>query len=133
MSRRFFRQSLSGPVTEPLWIEPLPDNLIELRPTVNPEAHYDAGDSVTLAFLATLQTLPGRHRAAVDKGGGAVHLVAPPISDLKTLCGIATSLLEAVQSGDMTACQGCWSPNVPLEIRKQLSSKYLRDPYASLI
>jgi len=50
---------------EPLWIEPLPDNLIDLRPTVNPEAHYDARESVTLAFLATLQTLPGRQRAAL--------------------------------------------------------------------
>jgi hypothetical protein len=70
---------------------------------------------------------------AVDKGGGAVHLVALPISDLKTLCGIATSQLEAVRSGDMSACQGCWSPNLPFEIRKQLSSKYLPDPQESLI
>src|SRR2546426_11581068 len=58
-------ESLPGPVMEPRWIEPLPDNLIDLRPTVNPEAHYDARESVTLAFLATLQTLPGRQRAAL--------------------------------------------------------------------
>jgi RNA polymerase sigma-70 factor (ECF subfamily) len=57
--------SLPGPVMEPLWIEPLPDNLVDLRPAVNPEAHYDARESVTLAFLATLQTLPGRQRAAL--------------------------------------------------------------------
>src|SRR2546422_3303185 len=54
-----------GPITEPLWIEPVPDTLIDLRPAVNPEAHYDARESVTLAFLATLQTLPGRQRAAL--------------------------------------------------------------------
>src|SRR5438309_282465 len=58
-------ESLPGPVMEPLWLEPLPDNLIDLRPTVNPEAHYDARESVTLAFLATLQTLPSRQRAAL--------------------------------------------------------------------
>jgi RNA polymerase sigma-70 factor (ECF subfamily) len=58
-------ESLPGPVMEPLWIEPLPDNLVDLRPTVNPEAHYDARESVALAFLATLQTLPGRQRAAL--------------------------------------------------------------------
>ncbi len=58
-------ESLPGPVMEPFWIEPLPDNLIDLRPAVNPEAHYDARESVTLAFLATVQTLPGRQRAAL--------------------------------------------------------------------
>jgi len=56
---------LPGPTNEPLWIEPMPDTLIDLRPAVNPEAHYDARESVTLAFLATLQTLPGRQRAAL--------------------------------------------------------------------
>jgi len=56
---------LPGPTTEALWIEPIPDNLVDLRPAVNPEAHYDARESVTLAFLATLQTLPGRQRAAL--------------------------------------------------------------------
>jgi RNA polymerase sigma-70 factor, ECF subfamily len=56
---------LPGPISEPLWIEPMPDTLIDLRPAVNPEAHYDARESVTLAFLATLQTLPGRQRAAL--------------------------------------------------------------------
>jgi len=56
---------LPGPINEPLWIEPMPDTLIDLRPAVNPEAHYDARESVTLAFLATLQTLPGRQRATL--------------------------------------------------------------------
>jgi len=54
-----------GPVNEPLWIEPMPETLIDLRPAVNPEAQYDARESVTLAFLATLQTLPGRQRATL--------------------------------------------------------------------
>ena len=57
--------SLPAPITEPVWIEPLPDNLIDLRPAVNPEAHYDAYESVALAFLATLQMLPGRQRAVL--------------------------------------------------------------------
>ena len=56
---------LPDPATEASWIEPMPDTLIDLRPAVNPEAHYDARESVTLAFLATLQTLPGRQRATL--------------------------------------------------------------------
>jgi RNA polymerase sigma-70 factor (ECF subfamily) len=56
---------MPGPVVEPLWLEPIPDTLIDLRPGVNPEAHFDAYESVTLAFLATLQTLPARQRATL--------------------------------------------------------------------
>lgn len=58
-------QPFPGPIMEPQWIEPLPDSLIDPRPAVNPEAHYDARESVALAFLATLQTLPGRQRATL--------------------------------------------------------------------
>jgi RNA polymerase sigma-70 factor (ECF subfamily) len=54
-----------GPALEQPWIEPLPDALIDVRPWVNPEAHYDAQESVTLSFLATLQTLPSRQRAVL--------------------------------------------------------------------
>jgi len=48
-----------------LWLEPLPDALIDERPTFNPEARYEARESVTLAFLVTLQHLPGRQRAVL--------------------------------------------------------------------
>jgi RNA polymerase sigma-70 factor (ECF subfamily) len=54
-----------GPSREHLWIEPIPDALVDARPWVNPEAQYDARESVTLSFLATLQTLPGRQRAVL--------------------------------------------------------------------
>jgi len=50
---------------EYLWLEPLPDALIDERPTFNPEARYEARESVTLAFLAALQYLPGRQRAVL--------------------------------------------------------------------
>jgi RNA polymerase sigma-70 factor (ECF subfamily) len=59
------RAPLPGPARDLLWIEPLPDTLIDPRPTVDPEARYEARESVTLAFLAALQTLPGRQRAVL--------------------------------------------------------------------
>jgi RNA polymerase sigma-70 factor, ECF subfamily len=56
---------LPQPVSEPIWLGPLPDFLVDERPTVNPEARYEARESVALAFLAALQKLPGRQRAVL--------------------------------------------------------------------
>ena len=52
-------------VPEPHWLEPLPDTLVDDRLTFNPEARYEVRESVTLAFLAALQNLPGRQRAVL--------------------------------------------------------------------
>jgi len=54
-----------SPVLEPVWLEAIPDTLLDDQPTFNPEARYDARESVTLAFLAALQGLPGRQRAVL--------------------------------------------------------------------
>lgn len=58
-------EPFAPPVQEPIWLEPLPDALLDERPTTNPEAQYEAHESVTLAFLTALQTLPGRQRAVL--------------------------------------------------------------------
>jgi RNA polymerase sigma-70 factor (ECF subfamily) len=57
--------ALPEPIREPIWIEPLPDTLTDERPTFNPEARYDARESVEIAFLVALQKLPGRQRAVL--------------------------------------------------------------------
>jgi len=54
---------MPGLETESLWIGPAPDALLDLRPSANPEVQYAARESISLAFLAALQTLPGRARA----------------------------------------------------------------------
>ena len=55
---------IDSPVTEPIWLEPYPDDLIA-EPETGPEARYAAHESVTLAFIAALQSLPPRQRVVL--------------------------------------------------------------------
>ena len=49
------------------WLQPYPDSLLELAvdPEPGPEARYDRRQSIELAFIAALQHLPPRQRAAL--------------------------------------------------------------------
>ena len=53
--------------TEIIWLEPIPDVLLEGLPDAapGPEALYAASESISLAFITVLQTLPPRQRAAL--------------------------------------------------------------------
>src|ERR1700760_1638580 len=53
--------------TEPLWLQPYPDALLGDLPDAapGPEARYETRESVALAFVAGLQRLPPRQRAAL--------------------------------------------------------------------
>ncbi len=57
-------QPLAPPIQEPIWLEPIPDELIAGIES-SPEARHDARESITLAFLAALQVLPPRQRAVL--------------------------------------------------------------------
>jgi RNA polymerase sigma-70 factor (ECF subfamily) len=52
------------PSPESIWLEPFPDSL-SAGDSTSPEARYEALESVSLAFLAVLQLLTPRQRAAL--------------------------------------------------------------------
>jgi RNA polymerase sigma-70 factor (TIGR02960 family) len=56
--------------TEPVWLEPYPDVLLEgLADTApSPAARYEARESIELAFILALQALPPRQRMALVLG-----------------------------------------------------------------
>jgi RNA polymerase sigma-70 factor (ECF subfamily) len=58
-------QDLPPPSNDVIWVEPFPDEYIDGQPSIYPEARYEIRESITLAFVAALQKLPGRQRAAL--------------------------------------------------------------------
>src|SRR3954452_8439399 len=52
---------------EPIWLEPYPDTLFEGVPdaALAPDARYEKREAVGIAFMAALQMLPPRQRAAL--------------------------------------------------------------------
>lgn len=54
-------------VAEVAWLEPYPDALLEgiIDATPGPEARYETRETIELAFIAALQALPPRQRAAL--------------------------------------------------------------------
>ncbi|MCW3014728.1 MAG: polymerase subunit sigma-70 [Solirubrobacterales bacterium] len=55
---------------EPVWLEPYPGSLLKSIPdrSPGPAARYEARESIELAFIAALQHLPPRQRAALVLG-----------------------------------------------------------------
>ncbi len=54
-------------LTEPIWLEPFPDVLLEGVPdeAPGPEARYEAKEAIALAFIVGLQHLPPQQRAVL--------------------------------------------------------------------
>jgi RNA polymerase sigma-70 factor (ECF subfamily) len=104
---------LGAAVTDPIWLEPYPDGLLgSLRN--DPAARYDVLESISLAFLVALQTLPPRQRAVLLMRD-VVGLRASEVADLleDSVSAVNSALYRArSRVGERTPKRGVDSPSV---------------------
>ncbi len=119
--------SAAPPVpTETVWLDPMPDawlNLADESP--GPEARYEVKESIELAFVATLQLLPGRQRAILllrDVLGWSIQEIA----SLLDLSVAATN--SALQRARATLGQpgGSMRSRMTPETERALVQQYMR-------
>jgi len=114
-------QPMPAPV-QANWVEPLPDEWIDGQPDIYPEARYEVRESITLAFVAALQKLPGRQRAVLllcDVMGWSSNEVAE-ILDMTT-----AAVNSALQRARETLKQGERKTR-PSRLNEQLSALLAR-------
>lgn len=104
---------------EVIWVEPFPDTFIDHQPNIYPEARYEVRESITLAFVAALQTLPGRQRAALllcDVMGWSSNEAAE-ILDMTT-----AAINSALQRARETMKQPAERKTRPAQLNEQLTA-----------
>ena len=117
-----------APALDVPWLEPFPDANLEGIADVapNPEVRYSTRESVQLAFVAAIQQLPPRQRAALmlcDVLGWASAEVA-------TLLGSSTaSVNSALQRARETLSRRYYDRRPPLESQPTPAQKQLLDRY----
>jgi RNA polymerase sigma-70 factor (ECF subfamily) len=115
-------QPLPPPSREVSWVELLPDEWIDDQPDIYPEARYEVRESITLAFIAALQKLPGRQRAVLllcDVMGWSSNEAAD-ILDITT-AAINSALQRARESLRQTERKA-----IPARLNEQLSALLAR-------
>jgi RNA polymerase sigma-70 factor, ECF subfamily len=86
---------------EPIWLQPYPDALFDARPDIvpGPESRYEHRESISLAFVTAMQSLPPRQRAVLVLRD-VLGFRAAEVADLLDLTEDAvTSALKRARAG----------------------------------
>jgi RNA polymerase sigma-70 factor, ECF subfamily len=118
-----------APVSEPIWLEPFPDDLLADAAT-GPEAVYSMQESVTLAFLVALHMLPPHQRAVLilrdvldwhaDEVGELLDLTLPAVNS--ALYRARATLTKHYHPGGL---EGAQPPPIGATLQRLLD-RYLR-------
>jgi RNA polymerase sigma-70 factor (ECF subfamily) len=86
--------SLDPPVTDPVWLEPYPDQWLTGTASTTPQARYEQRESVELAFIVALQHLTPLQRAVLILREVVGFSAAETASQLGTTVSSVTSALQ---------------------------------------
>jgi RNA polymerase sigma-70 factor (ECF subfamily) len=89
--------AVHSPAVESVWIEPFPNALLA-APQASPEMLYESHESLNLTFLAVLQFLPGRQRAALLLRDGLGWSVPEVAEMLETSVSAINSALQRARA-----------------------------------
>jgi RNA polymerase sigma-70 factor, ECF subfamily len=118
------------PATDVAWLEPYPDSNLEgiADEAPNPEARYTSREAVQLAFVAAIQELPPRQRAALL----LCDVLGWTAAEATTLLGGSTASINSALQRARDTLAKCYPegrpavPPRPSAAQQRLLDRYLR-------
>jgi RNA polymerase sigma-70 factor (TIGR02960 family) len=130
MLRRSSRRTAAGSHAEVPWLQPYPDLLLEAAAPSDeqPEAVAISRETISLAFLAALQVLPPRQRAALIARDVLGWPASETASALGTSVAAANSALQrarATMQSHLPPRRADWSAREPSAQKRELVEQFI--------
>ncbi|MDQ2814058.1 MAG: RNA polymerase subunit sigma-70 [Actinomycetota bacterium] len=130
MLRRGSRRVVSGSCAEVPWLQPYPDLLLEAAAPSDeqPESVAIARETISLAFLAALQVLPPRQRAALIARDVLGWPASETAATLGTSVAAANSALQRARvtmQAHLPVRRAEWSAREPSAAERELLERFI--------